>query len=321
MTGSGQRSFHPVTSFNLGRSATRGVVAHGPRASRRARPRVSCAAMLQLTALLLVAQIQLPPPRGYVNDFAGVLDSASLAHMEAVITEVRAKTRGEIAVVTLADIADRPAADVALEIGRRWGVGAKGEAGDPAENLGVVVLLVPLKHHRPGTGQIFIATGRGAEGFLADARVGRIRDAMTPYLAREEIGAGLAYGVDLIAQAFAQEFGVTLDAAPPGARPVERDVSFPSRAMLFWLIFAVVFTLAQLARRRGRRGRRIWWVGGGWGGGGWGGGWGGGGGGGGGGGFRGGAGGGGCFQGAGGGGRSSGTPKEPAGKLAAGAPA
>ena len=115
--------------------------------------------MLQLTALLLVAQIQLPPPRGYVNDFAAVLDSASVAHMEAVITEVRVKTRGEIAVVTLPDVADRPAADVALEIGRRWGVG-KGEAGDPAKNLGVVVLLVPLKNHRPGTGQIFIATGR-----------------------------------------------------------------------------------------------------------------------------------------------------------------
>src|SRR5207244_10062266 len=62
------------------------------------------------------------------------------------------------------------------------------------------------------------------------ARVGRIRDAMTPYLAREEYGAGLAYGVDLVAQAFAQEFAVTLDAAPTGARPVERDVSFPSRA-------------------------------------------------------------------------------------------
>src|SRR5881275_3045058 len=210
MTVSGQRSFHPVTSFNPGRSASSGVVAHGLRISRHARPHVSCAAMLQLTALLLVARIQLPAPRGYVNDFAGVLDSASVAHMEAVITEVRAKTRGEIAVVTLSDIADRPAADVALEIGRRWGVGA--------------------------TGQIFIATGRGAEGFLTDARVGRIRDAMTPYLAREEYGAGLAYGVDLIAQAFAQEFGVTLDAAPPGARPVERDVSFPSRAVLFWLI-------------------------------------------------------------------------------------
>ena len=258
--------------------------------------------MLQLTALLLVAQIQVPPPRGYVNDFAAALDAASVAHMEAVIAEVRAKTRGEIAVVTLSDIDDRPAADVALEIGRRWGVGAKGEAGDPGKNLGVVLLLVPLKNHRPGTGQIFIATGRGAEGFLTDARVGRIRDAVTPYLAREEYGAGLAYGVDLIAQAFAQEFGVTLDATPPGSRPVERDISFPSRATLFWLIFAVVFVLAQLARRRGRRGRGIWWAGGGWGGGGWGGGGWGGGGGGGGGGF-GGFGGGGGFSGGGAGGR------------------
>src|SRR2546427_12989862 len=107
MTGSGRRSFQPVTSFILGRSATSGVVAHGLRVSRHARPRVSCAAMLQLTALLLVAQIQLPPPRGYVNDFAGVLDSASVAHMEAVITEVSAKKRGEIAVVTISALADR----------------------------------------------------------------------------------------------------------------------------------------------------------------------------------------------------------------------
>src|SRR5947199_3167970 len=220
--------------------------------------------MLQLTALLLVAQVQVPPPRGYVNDFAGVLDAASVAHMEAVVAEVREKTRGEIAVVTLPDIGDRPAADVALEIGRRWGVGAKGEAGDPAKNLGVVVLLVPQKNHRPGTGQIFIATGRGAEGFLTDARVGRIRDAMTPYLAREEYGAGLAHGVELIAQAFAQEFGVTLDAAPPLPLPVVPEVWVPTVATLFWIIVAFVFIVSMLQRRRGRRGRLGWWIGGAW---------------------------------------------------------
>src|SRR5438093_12878176 len=98
--------------------------------------------MLQLTALLLVAQVQVPPPRGYVNDFAGVLDPAAVAHMDAVIAEVRDKTRGEIAVVTLPDIGNREASDVAVQIGRQWGVGARGEAGDPAKNLGVVVLLV-----------------------------------------------------------------------------------------------------------------------------------------------------------------------------------
>src|SRR3989454_11786295 len=223
-----------------------------PRASRYRARSAACifAAMLQLTALLLVAQVQVPPPRGYVNDFAGVLDAASVAHMEAVIAEVREKTRGEVAVVTLPDIGDRSAADVALEIGRRWGVGARGEAGDPAKNLGVVGLLVPQKNHRPGTGQVFIATGRGAEGFLTDARVGRIRDAMTPYLAREEYGAGLALGVDLVAQAFAREFGFSLTGAPPP--PTEQSDRLPIPA---GLVIAVVVLLIILTR-----GRILWWI-------------------------------------------------------------
>src|SRR2546423_7012364 len=193
-----------------------------------------------VTLCCALLQITVPPPRGYVNDFAGVLDATSVAHMTAVITELREKTRGEIAVVTLADIADRPAADVALQIGRQWGVGAKGEAGDSAKNLGVVVLLVPLKNHRPGTGQIFIATGRGVEGFLTDARVGRIRDAMTPSLAREEYGAGLARGVDLIAQAFAQEFGVTLTGVPA---PAPDDAAEPLPIPVGWIVVAVILLI------------------------------------------------------------------------------
>ena len=258
---------------------------------------------MQLSTLHAVAaflQIAVPPPRGYVNDFAGVLDAASVTHMTAVITELREKTRGEIAVVTLADIDDRPAADVALQIGRQWGVGAKGEAGDPAKNLGVVVLLVPLKNHRPGTGQLFIATGRGAEGFLPDARVGRIRDAMTPYLAREEYGPGLARGVDLIAQAFAKQFGVTLTGVPEST-PGDGAESFP--IPVGWIVVALVLLIVL---SRGRIFLLPLWFGGfggpragGWGGSG---GWGGGGGGGFGGGF-GGFGGGGGLSGGGAGGR------------------
>src|SRR5216110_1686331 len=208
---------------------------------------------MQALLLLLVAQLgsdTLPPPRGYVNDFAGVLDPASVSHIEAVITDVRAKSRGEIAVVTLADIGDRAASDVALQVGRQWGVGAKGAAGDPAKNLGVVVLLVPLKNHRPGTGQVFIATGRGAEGFLTDARVGRIRDAMVPYLAREDYGAGLTLGVQLIAQAFAREFGFTRTGEPQP--PPEETDRLPIPA---GLVIAVVVLLIIVTR-----GRILWWI-------------------------------------------------------------
>jgi uncharacterized protein len=226
-----------------------------------------------VAALVVLLQVAVPPPRGYVNDFAGVLDPAAVAHVEAVITEVRDKTHGEIAVVTLSEIGDRAAADVALQIGRQWGVGAKAEAGDPAKNLGVVVLLVPLKNHRPGTGHLFIATGRGAEGFLPDVRVGRIRDAMTPFLAREDYGAGLARGVDLLAQAFAQEFGVTLTGMPPPRGDEPNRLPIP----ISWIVVAVIVLLIAT---RGRilllplwfggfgGGRGSWRGGGSWGGGG-----------------------------------------------------
>lgn len=194
--------------------------------------------------------------------------------MEAVIGEVREKTRGEIAVVTLADIGDRSASDVALQIGRQWGVGAKGEAGDRRNNLGVVLLLVPRKDHQPGTGDVFIATGRGAEGFLTDARAGRIRDAMLPALGAEDYGKALSLGVDLIAQAFATEFGVTLT-NPEYAMPPPTDDRKQVTIPFGWLI-AVLLLLLIITR-----GRLLWlpfWIlsqrrGGGWsGGGGWGGG-------------------------------------------------
>src|SRR6266576_6025937 len=226
-----------------------------------------------LALVFVLAQVAIPPARGYVNDFAAVLDSASIRHMEQVITEVRNATRGEIAVVTLPDIGDRPASDVAVKIGRQWGVGAQAEAGDPAKNLGVVVLLVPRKNHRPGTGDVFIATGRGAEGFLTDASAGRIREAMLPALGTEEYGKALALGVDLIAQAFAAEFGVTLTnpeyVRPP---PVDSRPQIP----VGWIIAVAILLLIAT------RGRVLWipfWImsqgrGGGWsggGGGGWGG--------------------------------------------------
>jgi uncharacterized protein len=239
---------------------------------------------MQLAVLVVLAQIAIPPPRGYVNDFAGVLDSQSIRHMEAVITEVREKTRGEIAVVTLPDIGDRSASDVALQIGRQWGVGATGSAGDPAKNLGALLLLVPLKNHRPGTGQVFIATGRGAEGFLTDARAGRIRDAMTPFLAREEYGKGLSLGTDLIAQAFATEFGVTLTnpeyvRPPPAAAPPQRAIPLGWLLIVIFLlivvtrgrIFLLPFWLSGMGGGRGWGGGRGGWGGGGSGGGGFGG--------------------------------------------------
>src|SRR5688572_9053720 len=99
-----------------------------------------------LAGLLLLVQVpglQLPAPTGYVNDLAGVLPADAEARIDRMVQAVRTASGGEIAVVTMSDLGGRDVSDVALEIGRQWGVGAKGSIGDPTRNAGAVVLIVP----------------------------------------------------------------------------------------------------------------------------------------------------------------------------------
>lgn len=147
-------------------------------------------------------------PSGYLTDAAHVVDPTSAAAIEDLATRVRGATKAEIAVVVLPTIGDRAPVDVATEIGRAWKVGAAAAIGDATRNAGVVLLLVPLKDHRRGTGAVFIATGRGVEGFITDSRAGAIRDAMIPELSAEEYGPALLTGTRLLAVAIGKGLGV-----------------------------------------------------------------------------------------------------------------
>ena len=244
-------------------------------------------------------------PTGFVTDAAGIVDQAAEARITDLAQRLKATTAAEIAVVTLPTIGERDEADVALEIGRAWGVGAASEIGDPTRNAGIVVLVVPRQDGRPGTGRVRIEVGRGLEGVVTDVTAGRIRDLMGPQLAREDYSGALQTGVEALAGIIAHEFGVSdtaLTNARPAARP--RGGGNPLAGALPIVLF-VIFLLVSgaMGGGRGKRGRRrrrhvYWggpWIGGGGGFGG-GGGWGGGGG-------FGGFGGGGGFSGGGAGGR------------------
>ena len=96
--------------------------------------------------------------------------------MERIAQDVRAKSRGEMTIVTLPDIGTRDVQEAALLIGREWKVGKIGNPGDPTRNAGAVILLIPKETSKDGRGHCFIATGRGAEGFITDADAGVVRD-------------------------------------------------------------------------------------------------------------------------------------------------
>lgn len=258
--------------------------------------------VLHAVAVWAAMQVQLPAPTGMVNDLAGVLPAATAERLERLVTAVRARSGGEIAVVTMRDLAGREAADVALQIGREWKIGANAKVGDKARNAGVVLLVVPKETSADGKGHMFIATGQGTEGFLPDAVTGDIRREAMPLLRTGDYASAITLMTQRLAERYSGEFGFTLDSADlqhvVAPRPPPRARTTPlSPVLVIAVIVVIMIVISSMGRRRGGGGG--FWVGGG--GFGSGGGWSSGGGGGGGGGF-GGFGGGGGFSGGGSGG-------------------
>ena len=206
-------------------------------------------------------QPNIPPPTGVVNDFAHVLDAATFERITRIAEDVRARSRGEIAVVTLPDLAGRDVADVALRIGREWKVGKVGSPGDPTRNAGAVILLVPKETNSDNRGRCFVLTGQGTEGFITDATAGEICREATPAFMQRDYAAGLELITLRVAERFASEFGFSLDS---GLAPAPVVVQRPERSragginpfvffVIFWIVLAIVSSASRRGRRRGRR--------------------------------------------------------------------
>jgi len=195
---------------------------------------------------VLQAAPQLPAPRGYVNDFAGVISPDDQAQIERIVQDVRAKSGGEIVIITLKDLGGRDIADIAREFGRQWKVGKKGQPGDPARNTGVIILVVPKETSADGRGHVRIETGSGAEGFITDGDAGQIRDAAIPDFRNRDYGAGIVLMTTQVAQRFASEFGFTLDSSlvrgipslPAAPEGYQYDQRIPGNSLLVVLFIA-----------------------------------------------------------------------------------
>lgn len=221
-------------------------------------------------------------PTGYVTDVAGALPSSTVTRLNALSERLRTTTGAEMATVVLPTIGDRAAVDVAVAIGRAWGVGANAKIGDRTRNAGLVILLVPKRADDPNSGQIFIATGQGLEGIVTDLQASRVRDLMRPYFSAGDYGQGLEVGVGALAGLIAREMGVSDSALAAGDRlrntPGSPDRSPPRGAIAILILVLVVWVLLSRrgGGRGGPRGPTIFWPGGfgrggGWSGGGFGG--------------------------------------------------
>lgn len=211
-----------------------------------------------------------PQPTGYLTDAAGVVDAASATRIESIAKTLRDRTGAELAIVTLPTLGNYEASDVALQIGRRWGVGAKAGIGDQTRNAGLVMLLVPKRNGQ--SGKIRLEVGDGLQGMITDATAGRIRDAMRPQLAAGDYGPGLVTGVEAVASVVASSMGVRDSTLAPPRAAAENGGAGPTIFIVLLLVFVFVMIMMAAARSggSGRRGPRVYWGPGmgGWGGGG-----------------------------------------------------
>jgi len=219
-------------------------------------------------------------PQGYVNDFAGVLDTDSRQKLTALCQEVDQKADAQIAIVTIRTLEGNSVQDFANRLFQKWGVGPKGK------DRGVMILLAVDER------QYWTEVGYGLEPILPDGKVGGFGREMVPLLQQNQYGAALLQMTSQVAGVIAQDRGITLSQV---VSPPQQDQEQPSfygippgllsLLMLLaffggWRLLAFLLALAGWSRyRRGRGYRGGWWMGpmGGWSGGAGGGSWGGGG--------------------------------------------
>jgi uncharacterized protein len=206
---------------------------------------------LYLAGLWLLQTFTLPQPVGYVNDFAQILDAGTKARIEAVANDVKAKSGGEIVVVTLSSLGGRPIEEIGLRIGREWKVGASGNVGDRARNAGTIILVAPNER------SMRIEVGSGAEGFLNDARTGAIQDEALPYFRANNYPAGIELMALRVAERYATEFNFTLAPTtqlPPAPQPRARRTRDDGiNPVVLFIIFMII--VSMMGGRRGRGGR------------------------------------------------------------------
>ncbi len=173
-------------------------------------------------------------PHNYVNDFAGVLDAATQARLNALCQQVDQKAHAQIAVVTVKSTDGEDVVTYAVALYQKWGIGAK------KTDRGVLILLATDDH------KYWTTVGYGLEGILPDGKVGGFGREMVPILRTGNYSAAATLITTRVASVIAQDAGVTLDNQPRVAAP--RRQTAPSAGAVLFLIFIIISIIVSILR-------------------------------------------------------------------------
>jgi len=170
-----------------------------------------------------------PDYSGFVNDFAGVIDSATSQKLESLCRALEKKTSAELAIATVRTVAPLDSKEYAVKLFEKWKIGKKGKDNG-------ILMLLAMEERR-----VEVEVGYGLEGVINDAKAGEILDRyVVPFFKQGKFGEGLYNGAEAIAAEIAAASKAELG---PEYQGYKAKAGLPEGTIMTIVIIAVVLLI------------------------------------------------------------------------------
>src|SRR5438874_665633 len=159
-------------------------------------------------------------PNNYVNDFAGVLDPATVTRLNDLCRQIDEKAHAQIAVVTVKSVDGQDIVGYAVALYQKWGIGSKGK------DRGVLILLATQDR------KYWTTVGYGLEPILPDGKVGGFGREAVPLLRQGDYDAAIRLVTQRVAAVIAQDAGIQINGLRAPPEPGSPQISFRAIVLL-----------------------------------------------------------------------------------------
>jgi uncharacterized protein len=182
--------------------------------------------LLAPTILSIAHALEVPPLRGRINDYAGMIRPEKARELDERLANFERETGHQIAVLTIPSLEGDQLEDFSIRVAEAWKIGQKGFDNG-------VILLVVQKEHR-----LRIEVGYGLEGVLPDAIANRIiNEVIVPRFRNNDYSGGIEAGVNAILQVTKGE------PLPESARTANRSFRSPGSSLFTALTLTAILAL------------------------------------------------------------------------------
>lgn len=197
---------------------------------------MSGSALLALfTASATAVALDVPPLRGRVNDYAGLMPPERVQALEERLARFEQETAHQVAVLTIPSLQGEDIEGFSIKVAENWKIGKKGF------DNGVILLIAQNDR------KLRIEVGYGLEGVLPDAIASRIiREVIVPRFRANDYAGGIEAGVEAILKVTRGEL------LPEPARKRTHQTRSLDQILflLFLLAIPIVGVLSSLSQRR-----------------------------------------------------------------------